>query len=45
MKYSSIVYSSRKGYERLKGHVEVLSDYEGFAAHSNALKLRDKNVQ
>lgn len=45
MKYSSIVYSSRKGYERLKGHVETLAEYEGFTAHSHAVKLRDKYVQ
>lgn len=44
IKFSSIVYSSRTGYDSLKKHVETLADYEGFAAHGNALKLRDKNV-
>lgn len=44
MKFSSVVYSSRKGYDSLKKHVETLADYEGFPAHGNALKLRDKNV-
>jgi histidinol dehydrogenase len=44
MKYSSIVYSTEKGYESLKNHVTVLAEYEGFTAHANAVKLRDKNV-
>lgn len=44
MKYSSVVYSTEKGYRELKPHVEVLAEYEGFEAHGNALRLRDKNV-
>jgi len=45
IKYSSIVYCTRKGYEELEPHATVIADYEGFAAHGNALKLRDKDVQ
>ncbi|MBB6478606.1 histidinol dehydrogenase [Spirochaeta isovalerica] len=44
IKYSSIVYSTAKGYRDLEKHVKVLADYEGFAAHGNALKLRNDNV-
>lgn len=43
MKYSSIVYSTKNGYSDLEKHVKVLAEYEGFTAHANALKLRDKN--
>ncbi|MBN2656621.1 MAG: histidinol dehydrogenase [Spirochaetales bacterium] len=45
IKYSSIVYTTEKGYDDLAPHVIALAEYEGFAAHANALKLRDKNVQ
>lgn len=44
IKYSSIVYSSERGYNSLKKHVQVLAEYEGFTAHANAVKLRDQNV-
>jgi len=44
IKYSSIVYSTEKGYNSLKDHVDVLTKYEGFEAHGNAIRLRNKNV-
>jgi histidinol dehydrogenase len=43
IKYSSIVYSTESGYDSLKDHVNVLAEYEGFTAHANAVKLRNKN--
>ncbi|MCP4162452.1 MAG: histidinol dehydrogenase [Deltaproteobacteria bacterium] len=42
MKFSSIVYSTEKGYKSLKNHVQVLAEYEGFTAHANAIKYRDQ---
>lgn len=44
IKYSSVVYSTTKGFKDLDDHVTTLAEYEGFAAHANALKLRYKNV-
>lgn len=44
MKFSSIVYSTETGYNSIKNHVQVLAEYEGFTAHANAVKIRDKNV-
>ncbi|MBN2510310.1 MAG: histidinol dehydrogenase [Spirochaetales bacterium] len=40
IKYSSVIYSTAIGYEGYKEHVKVLSDYEGFAAHKNAVVKR-----
>ena len=40
IKYSSVVYVSKKGLESAAGHVKVLADYEGFITHGNALKER-----
>lgn len=40
IKYTSIIYSTKKGYETLKKHVPTLCDYEGFTTHGNAFKLR-----
>lgn len=45
IKFSSIVYSTEKGYTDLKQHVSILAEYEGFTAHANALNLREDNVQ
>lgn len=42
IKYSSVVYADKNGYEDFKDHVIALSDYEGFVTHGNALKLREK---
>lgn len=42
LKRSSIAYLSREGYERLQGHVARLADYEGFPAHANAIRIRNK---
>ncbi len=42
IKYSSVVYVDKNGYEDFKKHVITLADYEGFETHGNALKLRDK---
>ncbi|MDA3938768.1 MAG: histidinol dehydrogenase [Spirochaetia bacterium] len=43
IKYSSVVYVDKNGYENFKDHVITLADYEGFETHGNALKLRGKN--
>ena len=40
IKFSSVIYSTKKGYETLKKHVPVLAEYEGFTTHGNAFKLR-----
>ena len=42
LKYSSVVYADKNGYEDFKNHVITLADYEGFETHGNALKLREK---
>ncbi|MCK5672985.1 MAG: histidinol dehydrogenase [Spirochaetales bacterium] len=42
IKYSSVVYAEKNGYEDFKDHVITLADYEGFETHGNALKLREK---
>jgi len=41
IKYSSVVYADKNGYEDLKEHVIAIADYEGFETHGNALKLRE----
>ncbi len=43
IKYSSVVYADKNGYENFKNHVITLADYEGFETHGNALKLREKS--
>lgn len=40
IKFSSVIYSTRKGYDTLNKHVPVLAEYEGFTTHGNAFKLR-----
>lgn len=40
IKYSSVIYSTKKGYETLNKYVPVLAEYEGFTTHGNAFKLR-----
>ena len=42
IKYSSVVYADKNGYDDFKEHVIAIADYEGFETHGNALKLRDK---
>ena len=42
IKYSSVVYADKNGYEDFKNHVITIADYEGFETHGNALKLREK---
>ncbi|MGJ3237900.1 MAG: histidinol dehydrogenase [Anaerolineae bacterium] len=42
LKRSSIAYLSREGYEGLEEHVARLADYEGFPAHANAIRTRNK---
>lgn len=44
IKYSSVVFTTKDGYENMKKHVIQLADYEGFITHGNALKLRDKKA-
>lgn len=40
IKYSSVIYSTKKGYDSLNEHVPILADYEGFTTHSDAFKKR-----
>ena len=40
IKYSSVIYSTGIGFKGYKEHVEVLSEYEGFAAHKKAVTGR-----
>lgn len=42
VKYSSVIYTTEEGCESLNHIVPVIADYEGFAAHGNAFKLRNK---
>lgn len=42
LKRSSIAYLSREGYQKLEGHVARLANYEGFPAHANAIRIRNK---
>jgi histidinol dehydrogenase len=43
LKYSSVVYADKNGYNNFKDHVITLADYEGFETHGNALKLRENH--
>jgi len=40
IKFSSVIYSTKRGYETLNKHVPILAEYEGFTTHGNAFKLR-----
>ncbi|MCL2793335.1 MAG: histidinol dehydrogenase, partial [Spirochaetaceae bacterium] len=40
MKSSSIIYADKHGLKSVTDHVIALADYEGFSAHSGALKMR-----
>ncbi len=40
VKYSSVVYATRAGYEALAPHVVALADYEGFFTHAEAVRQR-----
>ena len=40
IKYSSVIYSTEIGFKAYKEHVKVLSEYEGFIAHKNAVIKR-----
>ncbi|MDQ7024806.1 MAG: histidinol dehydrogenase [Anaerolineae bacterium] len=42
LKRSGVGYLSREGYQRLQGHVATLADYEGFPAHAQAIRMRNK---
>ncbi len=41
IKYSSVVFATKTGYEGFKDSVITMADYEGFITHGNALKLRN----
>jgi histidinol dehydrogenase len=43
MKYSSVVHVTPRGFAALRDKVIALADYEGFAAHADALKKRGKD--
>jgi len=40
MKYNSIIFATGEGYDRLKGPVTTLADYEGFPSHADAFRKR-----
>jgi histidinol dehydrogenase len=42
LKRTGVGYLSREGYERLQAHVAILADYEGFPAHAQAIRIRNK---
>ncbi|MEM9950915.1 MAG: histidinol dehydrogenase [Chloroflexota bacterium] len=42
LKRSSIGYLSEEGYRSLQEHVAKLADYEGFPAHAQAIRMRNK---
>jgi histidinol dehydrogenase len=42
LKRSGVGYLSREGYERLQDHVAILADYEGFPAHAQAIRIRNR---
>lgn len=42
LKRSGIGYLSKEGYMRLQEHVANLADYEGFPAHAQAIRIRNK---
>lgn len=41
VKYSSVVHVTSGGFADMRGHVTALADYEGFAAHAEALRRRN----
>ena len=43
LKFSSVVHVTASGFDAIRRHVVPLADYEGFAAHAEALKERDKD--
>lgn len=43
VKYSSLIYTTEDGYNRLREVVPPLAEYEGFSAHKNAFDLRKGN--
>ncbi len=42
MKVSSVVYAEESGYRDMAPHVARLAEYEGFAAHRNAVSRREE---
>lgn len=42
VKYSSVVYATRRGYDTLSEPVATLARYEGFVTHAAALERRDE---
>jgi len=42
-KHSSVVHVTSSGFGSIREHVVALADYEGFAAHAEALRKRDEN--
>ncbi len=42
-KHSSVVHVTASGFGEIRKHVTALADYEGFAAHADALKKRDES--
>ena len=42
LKRSGVGYLSREGYEQLQDHVAILADYEGFPAHAQSIRIRNK---
>ncbi|MFH1538545.1 MAG: histidinol dehydrogenase [bacterium] len=42
LKYSSVAYLTREGFDRLAATAAALADYEGFPAHAQAVRIRKK---
>ena len=41
VKYSSVIYATKKGLDTLGGAAARLADYEGFPSHERAITMRD----
>ena len=44
IKRTSIIHASTEGYSRLSPHTARLAEYEGFAAHAAAIRMRDRSM-
>lgn len=43
IKYNSVVYATKQGYDDFREPVITLADYEGFVTHAQALRKRGEN--
>ena len=40
MKFNSVIFATGEAYDKLKGPVTILADYEGFPSHADAFRKR-----